>query len=787
MGSSVMVSSVMVGEVLRAWLDTRGEFNQGALVWLGGWSWWSALLALALGLSALVLAWRSGARLALKRRVSLLTLRLMSLVALFVMFLQPAARLEEVERVKNHIAVLIDASRSMALPVDEQVKGTGEGERRWDAALGELEAHRAELDELSREHILSFYRFDEHLSRVESLEALRLTPPNGEATRLAPPLDELLTRTPASELASVFVLSDGIETSQADYASLARASQRVSAPIHTLAVGPQEALRDVSIVEVRADDFAFARNLVSVDVALSARGYTEPLTRHVTLWRGRERLAQRLFTYDPQRGDHHEQVRFEFVPEETGEEVYKIEVEVGAEEQVTLNNSALFSMRVIRDKIRTLQVVGRPSWDVRSLRHHLQSNPNVELISFFILRTNASIETASPDELSLIPFPTQELFEERLGSFDLMFFQDFTYRGYRMDRYLPFIRDYVRQGGAFVMIGGEQSMSAGGYTGTPIADLLPFELPPNNPKAFTLGDFQPTLSKLGERHPVSALSLVPEENRALWASLPPLGGHNHAGRLKPKAQVLAWRELEGGERAPLLMVMPYGEGRVLTLNTDSLWRWSLEPKSEGATHYHRLWANAIRWLIRDPSLNPIKISAGKERIALGQRVTLKVQVSDASYQPLKGAEVSVLIEEVQAGERAGEPVRVTALRGVTEEGGEVSLTWVPERAGAYRAKATAAALGAELSAQDLFVVAQDPLELREISPRRDLLGALSSAGEGRALKRGQAWRDLPRVQPNVSRVNRRVEVPLWSGMWLLVTLTLLLSVEWLLRRRWGLA
>ena len=60
MGSSVMESSVMVGELLRAWLDTRGEFNQGALVWLGGWSWWSALLALALGLGALVLAWRSG-------------------------------------------------------------------------------------------------------------------------------------------------------------------------------------------------------------------------------------------------------------------------------------------------------------------------------------------------------------------------------------------------------------------------------------------------------------------------------------------------------------------------------------------------------------------------------------------------------------------------------------------------------------------------------------------------------------------------------------------------------
>jgi len=797
---------------LRGWLDPANEFNQSAVVWLGGWSWWAVGVVLLLIMIALWLAWQSSGRLRAGQRGLLMALRALGSVCLFLLFLQPTARLEDVTRVKNHIAVLVDGSRSMSLP------GRAD-QSRWQEALVELRAHQAELEHLSRDHIVTYYRFDEHLERFDSLEALASEAPSGESTLLTTPLEELLSRTPADELAGVWLISDGVDTalsaplrlpqsaegaegtegaegaeapasSEAEYEggalqSLDLSAQRVKAPIHTLTLGPTEPLKDVSIVEVRADDFAFARNVVSVDVIIVARGYQEPVLRHVTLKRGGRQLAQKLLRYDPSRGVHSEQVRFEFVPEETGEEAYTVDVQAGPEEEVTLNNRAQFSMKVIRDKIRVLQVVGRPSWDERALRHHLQSNPNVELISFFILRTNASIETASPDELSLIPFPTQELFEERLGSFDLMVFQNFTYKGYRMSRYLPLIRDYVRQGGGFVMVGGDLSMSAGGYAGTPIAELLPFELPPNASDAFTLGDFTPALSPTGLRHPITALSLIPEENEALWARLPKLGGHNHAGPLKPDAQTLAWRPLEGGRRAPIISAMDVGEGRSLAISTDSLWRWTFEPQSEGATYYHRLWGNAIRWLIRDPSLNPIKVSAGRERAPLGADIELTAQVLSPSYEPVKGATVQLTIEEISDG--LAEAKVISQLTVITQEGGEGVMRWRPEATGAYRVRARAAILGAELSAQDIFVVAQDPLELREVSPKPHFMAELSQASGGEVLQPGEPWSPLPRVQPNVSRVNRRVAVPLWSSAWLLGALCALLSVEWLLRRRWGLA
>ena len=773
---SALLSGEGLSQRLLSWLAPEGGFNQASFVWLHAWPTWALLSALALGALAWWLTWRSTARLTRRRRLTLAGLRLLTLTLLALFLLEPGARLEDVTRVKNHIAVLIDASRSMSLPAGEG--GAGEGQSRWAEALQELEAQRGALEELSGEHVVTLYTFDEHLSRHDSIEALRARAPRGEGTSLSAPLDELLARTPADDLAALWVISDGVDTSQVPLG--AEAAARARAPIHTLLVGPKRAAPDVAIAEVRADEFAFARNAVSVEVDLVARGYGAPLSRRVTLSRGAEVLAQRYLTYDPAEGEAPRTLSFEFVPEEVGEEAYSVEVERGEEEAVAENNLARFSMRVIRDKIRVLQVVGRPSWDERALRLHLQSNPNVELISFFILRTNASVEVASPDELSLIPFPTQELFEERLGSFDMMIFQNFTHRGYRMSRYLPLIRDYVRGGGGFVMVGGDQSFSGGGYAGTPIADLLPFHLLPNAKDAITLGDFRPTLSPEGLRHPITALSLSPEENEAWWGRTPALSGNNRVGELKEGAQALLWRQGE-----PVMAVMEVGEGRSLALTTDSLWRWGFEEGTDAGAAYHKLWGNAIRWLIRDPSLNPLRISSSRERYPLGARVELKAQVLNGAYEPVEGAMAVVVIEEVSRGSDGAREVARLSLK--TEAQGEVTGAWAPEREGVYRARLSAPAVGAELSAQDLFVVAEDPLELREVAPRADLLGALSEVTGGERLSAGEDWRRLERVRPQVMRVNRRVETPLWSSAWALVLAILAPSLEWLLRRRWGLA
>ena len=107
----------------------------------------------------------------------------------------------------------------------------------------------------------------------------------------------------------------------------------------------------------------------------------------------------------------------------------------------------------------------------------LRRDPNVDLVSFFILRTETDEQPWNRNEMSLIPFPTYEIFEDQLHSFDLVIFQNFNYAPYGVEPYLAGIREYVEQGGAFAMIGGDLSFGAGGYAQTPLQEILPVDVP----------------------------------------------------------------------------------------------------------------------------------------------------------------------------------------------------------------------------------------------------------------------------------------------------------------------
>ena len=223
----------------------------------------------------------------------------------------------------------------------------------------------------------------------------------------------------------------------------------------TFLVG-REALKDLAVERVKVDDFAFVRNSITVEVEVHGRGFSGQDVPVVLKQEGKV-VASKSVRFES--SDDVKPVGFTFTPDQTGRFVYTVSVPVFPDEAVGDNNTRSFVLKVIRDRVRVLLVVGRPSWDERFLRGLLRQDANVDLVSFYILRTMSDDPgvVSQERELSLIPFPMEEIFDTKLDTFDVVIFQNFGYAdpSLAITEYERNLERYVHEGGAVVMIGGD--------------------------------------------------------------------------------------------------------------------------------------------------------------------------------------------------------------------------------------------------------------------------------------------------------------------------------------------
>lgn len=767
------------------------DYNAGDVLWLGDWSpAWIVVLVL-LGLVVIGVSIYDLRPMRSRRRWLLVGLRSTVYALAVMLLLEPAIDLKNVTKVKNHVPVLVDASLSMSL-------GAGEATR-WDhakEAVSRLELPPTLEDEDHVYHVLSVGSAVDEVG----LEGLDTTRPDQRKTDISGALQSVKERYERADLGGVVLVTDGTDTGgigdrtrrneELDQLSLQFLSE-LEAPIHTISVATSNTLRDVGITRVMRDDFAFVHNKVSIEVEIQVVGI-EPTSFPVKLMRDGELLQTREVTVT--KGQTRYTVTFEYVPKSIGKEIYTLEVPAFPDEILLSNNRTHFLQKVIRDKIRALQVVGRPSWDERFLRRLLKRNPNVDLISFFILRTNENVQMAPTGELSLIPFPTQELFQEELGSFDLIIFQNFNFGPYDMRQYLPEITNFVKEGGGFVMVGGDLSFASGGYAQTPVEELLPVELPPRGTRnVVDETPFRPELTEAGARHPITQLAFDPASNRRIWEQLPMQRGTNIVLGAKPQATVLATHPTltAGGNPMPVLAVSEFGEGRTMALTTDSTWRWGFEYLGDGGTprEYQVFWNSAIRWLIKDPELKLLKVEIHEDTYSPGDTLEATVRLQKADYTPAPNVEGKVVVthrsfEDVLAGK--DERKVVHEVQFVTEADGTQIVKLPVDREGVFEVSARAQTPSGDLRDTDvtLSIVAVD--EFRDVLPREDLLERISDATGGQHLNWDATTAGgLELRPPRTVRVNRRTVIHLWDSVFVFALILVLLGAEWTLRRRWG--
>jgi len=784
LSGGALAAEALISVTVRLAAPKAADFNEYRWVFLAPWG----RLGLALGgvavAGVVALSWRASRGANAWRRAMMIGTRAGAAVAALVVFLEPAVELRQVAREPNRIAILIDDSKSMSLAE------SGQGPTRIERVRRMLAASQGTLAAWERDHKIDYYTFAETVSAT-SQKALAADTAQGKATLIRKALEYIRSHYEGRDLAGIVLISDGASTGGFDEDSGDGAVRdflrSLDTRVHTVWAA-RPGLKDVAVAKVMADEFAFVRTVVRIDAVIRTTGLPARQVP-VTLSTDGQPLRQKLVELPA--GDHDVTVTFEVTPPRVGRYVYEVSVPVAAGEAVTTNNTRSFVVRVIRDKIRVLQVAGQPSWDVRALRQMLKSNPNVDLISFFILRTQDSISLVPNDEMSLIPFPTRELFEQQLPSFDLIILQDFEYLPYGIGDYLENIRSYVEGGGGLAMLGGAASFSSGGYYGTPVAAALPVELygPFDLGPVLDTQRFAPQLTDAGLVHPVTSLRYSPDDNARVWKQLPLLEGANLVASAKPDATVLAVHprlKTKAGKPMPVIVTGEYGKGRSLAVTTDTLWRWGFvaaaRPGDDGR-QYTKLWENAMRWLIQDPDLRNLHVDSDAVEYAPAQPVRVSVRLLGRDYQPLAGGAVALRVK------RGADPTRATQVSDAKITVGEDG-TAIHELGGlspgVYRVEATATIGGRQVDATDIFLVREGGTELDRPVGDPATLESIAKATSGVALgPADQLPSSLEFDPPRIVRVDRRTDVELWSRPGLLVLVIGLLGLEWLLRQRSG--
>ncbi len=765
-------------------------------------------------LAAVAMSWLSTRGAPLRLRLGLFALRVLLVIGVFVVLLEPGRRLLATSREPDRVVVAVDTSASMAV-------GEGDQQRIKLAARAAL----AVVDDVrSREPPLvpEVWFFDDTFTArsVDDLKALRdgVVVPTGGKSRLALPIEraEQQQAAPATSssssttanallpLGGLVIVSDGADTTGLPATLTTDLRERLKAlgapqpvPVHTVVVGADDNFKDVVLERAIADEFAFVRNPMTVDVVIRQRGYTGtslPLTLAedgVVVGRTEVLLADKGSGVDGEL-----RASFVFTPQRAGKRLYTVQAPVLDGEAIAENNRLDFTVKLIRDRIRVLQVAGRPSWDERFVRRLLKENPSVDLISFFILRSTTDISGANNNELSLIPFPTKELFTEQLSTFDVVIFQDFNYRPYNMGIYLQNVADYVKGGGGFLMMGGDLSFSEGDYAETPLADVLPVTLRPGHGHLDT-EDFTPVLTEVGRRHPITDVAgTVDSATTNPFSQLPQLQGLNLVAGLKDGAVALLTHPFQNGDDGkpqPVIAVKDVEKGRSVAVMTDTSWHWSLPQVGLGSGRgdaHRKLLANTLRWLIRDPELSRVKltIDADARGIEPGAAVSALVRAQDALYQPEAGASVKLSLLPLDADARGdGRAPVANSDPLVTGADGSARTLLHPDRPGAWKVRVEVEKDGQLVGVdEDVFVVRTASLERLHAEARPDLLASIASASGGRAVDVNSV-EGLPFVDHGRVRVHRQKTEPLWNSGWVLGALVLLAGLEWWWRRRRGFA
>lgn len=292
-----------------------------------------------------------------------------------------------------------------------------------------------------------------------------------------------------------------------------------------------------------------------------------------------------------------------------------------------VNNTAILNVQGVRARLKVLLVSGQPHQGLRIWRNLLKSDPAVDLVHFTILRSFDSIDITPPDQLALIPFPTEELFQERIKDFDLIIFDRYTRRNILLPQYFDNIVSFVNEGGGLLMVHGPEEANQLALSDTSLLNILPYT---RIEGAVKNNGFKPELSAFGQRHPITS-SLTDQNQWGKWGRYISMDQHSASSKILMTA---------GKDKTPLLIVDQVGEGRIAQFTSEQIWLWARGYKGGGP--YGTIMKRLAHWLMKEPTLDykPLKIEKGTNGLLISYNGDSENQM-ELSIELPNGEELNV--------------------------------------------------------------------------------------------------------------------------------------------------
>ena len=443
-----------------------------------------------------------------------------------------------------------------------------------------------------------------------------------DGTRLFTALGSTLADVPSDRVAGVIMITDGrVHDVPQDAGALG-----FNAPVHALITGSKDE-RDRRVALIAAPRFGIVGQSQTITYRVEDQGAQAP-TAEVTVRRDGDVVATRVVPVGtPQNVD---------IPiAHGGPNIVEIEAAPLDGELTLVNNRAVVTIDGVRDKLRVLLVSGEPNAGERTWRNLLKSDASVDLVHFTILRPPEKQDGTPINELSLIAFPTRELFQQKIGEFQLIIFDRYARQGVLPIIYFDNITRYVRDGGAVLVAAGPDYASQTSLWRTPLDAILPAE-PSGN---VTEEAFRPSLTELGRRHPVTRGLDGADSDPPHWSQW---------FRIVDTRNANGTSVMQGPDNKPLLVLSREGEGRVALLLSDHIWLWARG--FEGGGPHLDLLRRLSHWLMKEPDLEEeaLRLNVSGHDLVV-RRQTMADAVADVTLTSPSGATRVLKLEPTEPG------------------------------------------------------------------------------------------------------------------------------------------